>query len=1102
MQDNYSLKKFLTGLLLTRLVLQGPDSRKPLYSYQVQYEEYKELEQLLFQNSHHAFHPVYGKHWAAGFCLYVSEWFRREYDSTWTWQVVENKLGISFNVNQRTSLVEQGLLLYWKRPVRQREHGRDLLGSLFAEGGLPWQLVQSESHGFGRIVRKGLKNYYRTEHGLRTTLDLIRNDEHYLPQTFANLDTLQILAGIIDQLMFLAKQYPLKEVENPAAYLDKHCENWRSDFPVPLDQENAQSMMNDWLKDAGKRQQDQKAALEAGKAFTCDHQLLSESSNWSIATELNLPKKTYISLLKGLSSTRLELGFFEGDSLLARGGAVYAQFINNQIEIRFPETQIRINRRDLEQPVVLKLMDNGRPVHAFHFDNSVIEFKNCPLVFENKDNEWWLAAQASCKTSEPLIRVRLPSGARLLSGKAEPIFTEKCTAQWYEAKDELLIQKSTDLYRISLNHHSPSSLPSLSGKVSLYQARPSAIFMGFPKLHLPENCPYPHEELHHWVNGKQISNIRQFNGAGIVRYTVKHKNGETVIQRRIGLLPDGFYISVTPETDQQPARLRIYNGENLLIQPVGDAIVFREQKAGNIHSIILENRSKQAPAFFRLEVSDGPDSEPIELILPYPYQGARLVDSDSIPVTSQELTTNDLLGLQLILFSGQTSGQTFHLHLELISSHLSSTTKRLSRHYPIQVGGEPSSLSLFGFYNDIKQLLGAIDHQDAYVRLSLESSQLLLRLNIRRYSGLVERQGHDQFMILGLNGSPVQKSAQVEAMLLSDPKKPAVEIQENQSEGVGTGIYQIPVQMEKDGPWLIYPAPKSSVRFRPALQICIRNEADQSADAQSLHQATKLFHPVENPSVIDDQINLMSKDLDHSGWQYIADVRKNFSHLPLSAFETWQSLARNPLTLAVAVFRLQFDEAFCQRIRDELAVIWECIPLTVWHQAYCLFRDWIELKGLPELTIQSLLDNRQHVLRAVVSGFEHLGDYVVSGDTANLPIAPIAAVLPAWYQDLRRYHESNDQWPTDLGIELRAWIQHQDLPDPIKLMSNATYTHSVALSPIYMAYVTAGKVPFSKICSDEIYLNYCISTISDFDRSNWYAPVHAMMVAYLLASDA
>ena len=225
-----------------------------LYRYNVTPNEFAELRELLQKHHDHALHPTYGTSWAPAFCLYVAEMYRRQYDAkaiSWAWAPFESLVDCQFTPQQRGQLVRLGLE-YWKRPVRKWrrlsdkfEDGRDnLLGSLFTEGGLPWPLVQRDTHSFGRVVGKGLKYHYRTEAGLRTTADLLADFVEDLPQTFRDSpETLHLLAGVVEQLMELATRHELRDKEDPARYLDSVEAGWRNDFPLPLDEANARNLV-------------------------------------------------------------------------------------------------------------------------------------------------------------------------------------------------------------------------------------------------------------------------------------------------------------------------------------------------------------------------------------------------------------------------------------------------------------------------------------------------------------------------------------------------------------------------------------------------------------------------------------------------------------------------------------------------------------------------------------------------------------------------------------------------------------------------------------------------------------------------------------------
>jgi hypothetical protein len=1101
------LKSWLAEFLLFRNLYKGP-SGQPLYSYQVTAQEYEELRTFLATYRQHAFDYRHEHSWAACFCLYVAECFRREYDggeSGWAWSTFENQLGCGFSPQQHAELVTTGLE-YWKRPIRQRERGRDLLGSLFAEGGLPWLLVQSDSHGFGRSVRKGLKDYYRARHGGRTTTDLIADSEQYLPQTFRNLETRQLLAGIVEQLMYLAERYPLREQSDPAAYLDKQSKVWRASFPIPLDEANAHGLINEWLKDAGRRRQERKEEEENARLFTCSHRLCGDLTDWYIQTEVIIPRNATFPLGdRRLSSTRMEICFYEGDRLLAKGGVVYGQLEEGQVAVRFPVTQVKLKRRAPQELLTMHLLENGKSVHIFRLAYSALECEDLPLIFEAQGDEWWFVSATSCAIGSGRARIRLPARFSLAGGTATELARDRQGGRWLETSESLQIRDASNLIAVKLNQQpDPMSRPELDGNFSPYCSTPATVYVGWPRLVLFNGGTTHDETLTIYANGNVVTAPRMRGRAGQIRYSVKNALGETVLQRRFGVLPEGFQLSLRPALLDRPARLQI-RPSGLYVRVVDKDIHATSEISEEGIVIQLQAEGKDIPTTFTVEVSNDAADDPVLLHLPFPFQGARLIGPDGSPLEKKELTLDELAGVRIALTAGVQYEQRFTVHMELVSP----AEQRLTRRYSVDVGNMPVMLNLFSYQNDMAQMLGAVNDQDAYIRLTLESEKRLLCLNVRRYNGQVRWLSNTGFEIVGGATANFRHGANAAAMLLADPRQASLAIPEKESEGVGTGVFLTVPAMERDSPWLIYPGKDSAVKFRPTLYVPAGQYHPASTEGVgavkpvcSLHEAARVYHPQYQPRVIDEQVSAMASDLSHSGWQYLADLKTNFAHLPLSTFESWRALARHSDTLAVAVFRLEIDETFCGRIRDELAVIWECIPLPLWSATYRCFRDWLAQQALPDVLQQHLLENRKAVLPAVVSGFDHVGNYLESGDVSRLQKVPVQFILTEWYQALRRTHEANDHWPTDLGSVLSAWVQKQDLPAQIKRLSQITYSDAVTYLPIFMAYVTAGKAQLDDLRLNTAYLKFAIKMLSDFDRSTWYNCVHAMMVSYLLASDA
>lgn len=1083
-------KAWLAEFLFTRALFKGP-SGLPLYSYHVTEEEYAGLAVLLKKNLA-TDSPTQDVYVAACFCLFVAENYRRHYDGNWSWQGPESRIGVTLTPQQHAFLTGKGLG-YWRREVRTREQGRDWLGTLFTEGGLPWPLLSSESHGFGRAVRRGIKHFHRTEGHRRTTADLLADFEEELPLSFRNLETRTLLAGIVDQLMALVERFPIKDESDPAAYLDRVEPHWHQSFPIPLDESNARHLLNEWLRDAGSKRQERKESLAKAKAFTCEHIQQGQLPHWTVLTEIHLPPDTVLPISPhSLRNTRLELAYFEGETLLERGPAVYAQLAEQGVKIRFSNAQVSLRRRYIEKTLSLQVMESGSTVHTFFFENSALDYQDAPLVFECRSEHWHLVATSSCKLAGTKVRIRVPERFEISHRMpvSPSVVRDPEGGKWIEATGDLTLKDGSERYEVILGQPGSDAAPLiLTGVYALFESSPSTVYLGWPTLVLPEGSHYCRDDIAEYANGKLLDR-RNASVFGLINYTVRTRKGETLLRRRFGVLPSGFELGLIPAYGRHPARLLLKNVEDLNLQVVGEGIVCTPSEEG----YQMDLSTQHCPQVFMLLV--GPAPEPIKLRLPFPYQGARLLDVNGKPVLAKALNLADLVGYRLQLSSGLPQGQMFHLQFELICREQS----RLIRKYATRVSHMPLVLNLFSYIADLQTMLAAVDEQDAYIHLTVETEQILMQVDIRRYGGRVLMEEDTAFYICGVDSAKVLDGARAEAMLLSDPKQSPVQLVEKTSEGVGTGCFVISQPLLVDGPWLIYPGKESPIQFRPQLYLPACMNMRGGNQVRSLHHAAQVFHPIHRPKVIEEQISGMARDFGHSGWQYLADLKRQYAHLPLSSFEAWKALARNPQALGLAIFRLEMDEAFCLRIAEELAVMWETVPLPMWAQAYQVFAEGMRLTGLPTELVDRLVKDRAIVLRYIVSGFDYVGDYLATGDCTELRRLPAESILPMWYQDLRRLHAANSDWPNLLGERLASWIDNQQLPHRLKAMSLVAYTDAVTYLPIFMAHVTAGKASVNDLGIPTAYFKFAARWLADFDRHGWFNPVHALIVSYLLAT--
>lgn len=931
--------------------------------------------------------------------------------------------------------------------------------------------------------------------------------------------------------MTLVETYPLKDQADPALYLKKEYPGWAEAFPLPLDEANAQTLINDWLRDADKTREERKKKNEQIEAFTCWHCLTGDLSDWSLKTGLLIPEEYAFQMDHSqLQSTRFEVTFYEGERLVARGGSIYGQLEGDSVSVRFPKTSVHLNRFDISKPVSLRLLGNGMVIHSAFFKNSDVYSMDSLLVFDKQLDDWVLVGMGSCTLTSGCVRIYAPKGFKFSSAsqEIEQLASDLSDGTWFEATESVTFENESEYCQVELNQpKNADNYPSLNGINALYDGNPSTIYVGWPELEVPEEYEYKKNELVEFINGNRRDCLDLEHVAGSIRYSLRTKEGKTIFSRRFGVLPKNFNISMVPAINESPAKLQIKSSLALrTLIPSGEIHGIPDGPNGS--SWVLYNNPSEiiTPIQFPLEIMSDTCQQPLRLNLPYPQTGAQLIGVDGKHSLAQELIVEQLIGHRIIMASGEIDDQNYFMQFQLISRE----RQILKRDYVFSVGRSPVVVNLYGYQNSIIQMLGSVDDQDAFVRLIVETgfqAKKILSIDIRRFNGAIHVIDQHQFEIRSHNKEAVKYNAKVCAMQISNPQQGSLTLEESTSEGVGTGLFCIDQLSKKQGLWLIIPDKSSPVTFRPNLFPQNFCKTDQYADpkqsssaifnpilfpesysggeknVESLHRAAECYHPVHNPRVIDEQIVKMATDFQHSGWQYLSDLKANYEHIPLSTFESWKALAGNAHALAFGLYRLDgIDELFCQRISEELAVIWEEIPIDFWVTAQKNYIEGIRIAGVPDVMVGHLVQRRHKILKFVVSGFDEFEKYIGSGNISDLSSVPIDVILPLWYQDLRRRHESNNNWPTKLRDELVSWIKLQDLPEFFTNLSTIEFTDSVTYLPIFMASLTAGKAHLTDLPVPPIDLKYYIRRISDFDRNGWYSCVHAMVVSYLLKSDA
>lgn len=1061
---------------------------RPLYAYHVSELEYQDLQQTLRSDPDGWQQPLRHTYWAACFAIYVSESYRRKYDpeAGYSWAAFETPLGVAIPVDDRRKLVRAGMD-YWQRPIRQFENGNnDYLGSLFAEGGVPWSLLSS-GHPFGRAVRSAVRYYEHDRESGRSPTARIAEAMPGFPQAFRNEEVCLLLAGIVSQLTTMVVRCRLLDGQEPLSVLDRDMPTWREDFPIPLDDANANQLVREWLDEA-KRARESWKQRQLDRPSSCTHRLAGAAADLrSLVSIVDIQSEIrFKQPPTGLSSTRLELVCYEGHRLAQRVGVAYAEIHDDAIQVKAPKTRIELRRGHLELPLSLKLLSSGAIVHTIDIPGSVIEADSSPSIFALREDAWWYLSSFSCHTQAEKVRIRLPADWQVISGSTEAVDSDDA-ARWVQAAATLTI--GSDQEEVCIDFSGASTLACrLVGTTCPITASPHETFLGWPRLVCEADDGEPLQPLH-LVNGRARNSLTGGGNFGLVSYQLRNSSGLTLFRQRFGLLPADFRVRRIAAHAGQPAKLLVTSKEPLLLTAYVGASPGSSWSHVGKSALMLPDAAHLERSEISLAVRSSSNLNSLILRFPFPFVGVQVTNASGERVLPGTLTLEDLPGMEAVLFAGPGGATTFRVVLQLICRAGGSP----QQHSSIRVSEEPVAVRLNSFAEDLAMLLGVSSDQDAQVRMSFDSNgteHLVFRVGRYKYAAAYDEFATDVYIATIGSKVPIDGAA-IGAMCIPRPGDPMIPLTQALSQGTPTGMFRVPEPLQADGPWILCAPVDAAIRFRPLFVVGNpRDEADETAGAFA--RAVRQFHPKERPGLIAEEVVAMQTDMNHPGWDYLRKLKDEWSHLPLSVFEAWKAVANNPRALAQAVLRLELAGDFCQRIASDLGVIWEAVPLQVWREALKTNEAWLASLGLPPYLMEQLRESSIAKFKRFLPDFQGIEDYLQGEPLRNFPLEPM---MLSWHMDLCRQQAHNDHWPTQCGKELRAWALQQPLPGLLKDLPKHSFMNAVTFLPMFLGCVSAGKTPLELQGVSSHILRHAVRHVAGFDRP-WFTSAHALMTTF------
>lgn len=996
---------FLTDFLQTR-GLSAP-SRQPLFSYHMTLPEFEELKSIIIEHRPRGniSSPQF-RHWNACFVLWGSEWYRREYtnDDGWQWDPLFEQLGFQLTTLERNDVVPLAFETYWKRPVRRYAERRNILGTVFIEGGLPYKLIAKGESKFSSIIQRTLIRYERLQYTHESLADYVAEQSTYLPKVFSEPESVNLITNIVETLVMLADRVDVESEILPSKQLDNSNPSWRSCFPLPLDTEDGKRIINSWLSKATEITSYQK---RLGNILSCIH--VFNSSFSKTETKVLLPKKLTIEGVHkdSLRSNRLELHLREGETDRQDLGTGFCKLNNNGIELNVRHRQTTLVRRATNEPLIIHVNSSGVKLHTFEIPGSSLVFENEPVGVVEEGGKYRVVGQGSFTTKIKEIILLLPQTAniKMLSGISEPFSIPNSPLNMLELCGDVRVLVNGQSYRVKTNSTFESSGGLIIKTASLpYLTRPSLVYKDIPEI---ADSTGLGNDYALFLSGTNVHNLEAYQKSGVHFFSARNNNGDTLLHRKVGLVPADFEILL--QSDDCDARLQINCKANLLIDIHAEGCTIKKVSNHDGKEYLITPDSLP-PKDINLEITPNLDSDPIFFTLPYPAEGVYAYDQDGVAIKS-DTTIDRLIGSQLHLYSSKDYAQTFEIEIALAPIKTGSPKVV----YKIPVNQKSKVISLYSYKQQILELMSLSEDIDAFVRLSVRLRQDMFVCNIRRFASsvILDR----ELKQISFDSSLLRKRDihRPIAIRIAEPEQKEITF-DSVLKGVELNHFSIPSALETEGPWMIVPHVDAEVDFRP--NFYIKTDYSDSLqiveDPRSIQAAIRAFHPKSNPNVIRDFLKKMANDFNHKGWGYIKSLWSKYGYLPMSTFAVWKPLVGDEETLILSLFVLDMDTSFIHKVDTEFPIHWEMIKISTWKKAIHLYTGFLVAKGIDEKIASSITESQLEKFNSHLAIIpDDILKYIVTNQ--SVPLYPIQ-IVKTWFDELIQTHADSD-WPADhIGV--------------------------------------------------------------------------------------
>lgn len=392
-------------------------------------------------------------------------------------------------------------------------------------------------------------------------------------------------------------------------------------------------------------------------------------------------------------------------------------------------------------------------------EGSEVAVGDVPLVFVFDKSEWLLQGQASCSVRGSHVLIVLPKDGCLAS-ELEDCETDfsalGCRALIVKGRLDILIEGG-ETYRIKTRREQIIQTGfSFQGKRLNWTSYPDELFLGVPGISQnSENLLTHHYKL--FFNGTFIDNCDVQEKMGAQFISVRNENNETLLRKKIGILPNDFGLETKNGEQANEGSIIITTKHPCLYSLKEKSLEIDRKRLPGSTEIIMKTEGIP-PASILLQITPNLAANPIVISLPFPARGCLVFDKDDKPLP-KNLTINDLLGARAYLFGKNGEPTRYQLELRLRSR----SGMQAWYEWRYSAGESPVELTLYSLREHIDNLLSLEKGIDQTVDMRIEGGGSSFTWQIRRYKYSLE---YDREMQLLLANSVSNRTGQILPPLL------------------------------------------------------------------------------------------------------------------------------------------------------------------------------------------------------------------------------------------------------------------------------------------------------------------------------------------------